>query len=124
MALPENKIETPSIPKTEYSVYVYRHPLHREEDQNDWERKSTTVNIRKAMKYAEKFIGSGDYQKVEVKKKYFDSRSNRNLEMTVKIYEGDSITKPLSTEVLTAITILSTLAAFAAIFFALGSISK
>lgn len=124
MALPEKTIEIPLIPKTEYSVYVYRHPLHCEEDRNDWERKSTTVNIRKAMKYAEKFISSGDYQKVEVKKKYFDSRSNRNLEMTVKIYEGGSITKPLSAEALTAIAVLSMLVAFGAIVFVLANIGQ
>lgn len=73
----------------EYSVYVYHHPVNKKEGQNDWEMLDQTTNMDEAMKMAEGYQESGDYQKIEVKKKYFDEKNNRKIDMTLKVLENN-----------------------------------
>jgi hypothetical protein len=75
---------------TEYSIYVFHHPDNQKEDQNDWEKTTTTTSLEKALSDARALEAAGDYSRVEVKKKYFDQRYNCNLEMTLQSF-GDKV---------------------------------
>ncbi len=95
----------------EYSIYAYHHPANKKEGQNDWEMIHQTTNMEEAMKKAEALHESGDYHKVEVKKKYFDEKNNRKIDMTLKLYEG-SAKQPIGTGILVALALACGVAAF------------
>lgn len=77
-------------PGVEYSVYIF----HRHQPQNDnhinqyvpWEKRHTTTNIRKAYRKAIDLFNSHEYERVEIKKKFFDPRKECNIDKTLKIF--------------------------------------
>ncbi len=71
----------------EYSIYTFDAPKGGK-SANKWERRDTQTEMAAAMKTAESLFASGKYQKVEVKQKYFDKKQNRNIDMTLKVYEA------------------------------------
>lgn len=89
MGMPLRKIDALSSAAPEYSVYVFHRHAAEKESANDWEKKRVTTNALRAYKVAEKLRASGQYRKIEVKRKYFDSRNNKPREMTVRLYQGE-----------------------------------
>lgn len=71
----------------EYSVYVFHDPKSKKA-QSKWEKVEVTNNMDKAMKSAEDLIEKRVYPKVEVKKKFFDEKNNRTVDITLKVLEG------------------------------------
>lgn len=70
----------------EYSIYVYHHAESRKDGQNDWEKKRTTTDFARALDEARKLGVTGEYKKIELKKKYYDSRADCNLETTLQSF--------------------------------------
>lgn len=98
----------------EYSVYVYHNP--KAKMQSPWEMKGVTNDMDKAMKTAEKFYNSREFQKVEVKKKFFDEKNQRTIDMTLKTFEGN-MKKEMGAMTILAIGLVLCAAAFAAAYF-------
>jgi hypothetical protein len=70
----------------EYAVYIYHYPARKEADIHNWERKNTTTNKTEAIREAEELYASRDFQKVEVKKKFFDPRYKCTIDQTLRVY--------------------------------------
>ena len=100
----------------EYSVYVYHNDDKKKKGGKPWEMVSVTENMDKAFKSAEELIGSREYPKVEVKKKFFDEKNNRTVDITLKVLEG-KVKKPIGVGTLTLIALICGAAAFALAFF-------
>lgn len=98
----------------EYSVYVYHDP--KKKAQSPWEMKDVTNDMDKAMKAAEQYYETREFQKVEVKKKYFDEKNQRTIDMTLKTLEGN-IKKEMGAMMLLLIGIVLCGTAFAAAYF-------
>lgn len=95
----------------EYSVYTF------EKGENSWQMAGMTNDMQKALASAEKMLESGKYEKIEVKQKYFDKKSNRVVDMSLKtmVYKKKSGILPLVGLVMLAV--LAGGGAFAAAYF-------
>ncbi len=99
----------------EYSVYVYNDP-HKSQGKTPWEMKTVTDNMDKAMSAAHQLHESRQYTKIEVKKKYFDQKNNRTVDMTLKVLEGN-LKREISILTILFSCIALSAAAFAAAYF-------
>ena len=97
----------------EYSIYVYHNAETRKEGQNDWEKKDTTTDFLKALRDARKLNTTGEYQKIEVKKKYYDSRIERSFETTLKSFEKNPARIDIDTPALLIFALACSLALLA-----------
>ncbi len=105
---PENKIPKP---QSQYAVYIFHEPgKHKGEAQN-WEMKHSTTNLRAALTRARALHNTRRYMRVEVKGKYFDIRTDRKIDFTLKTFEDRSIPWEAIGQVL-AILALGAMAAF------------
>lgn len=73
----------------EYGVYVFLKPACRDV-RPGWERKHTTPCVKRAFARARALHRSNQYQKIEIRKKYFDSRADRQRDQIVRIFREDS----------------------------------
>jgi len=72
----------------EYTIYTFDRPGGgKAADQ--WEKHGTDSDMQGALKLAEQLFASGKYQKVEVKQKYFDKKKNRNIDITLRVFESE-----------------------------------
>ncbi|NCC20980.1 MAG: hypothetical protein EOM26_00790 [Alphaproteobacteria bacterium] len=71
----------------EYSIYLYELPNGKGR-KNQWEKHSTTEDMDAALREAEKLFQSGQYKKVEVKKKYEEEKTGRKIDMTLRVFEA------------------------------------
>lgn len=93
----------------EYSIYVHHHP-ESEEDTGRVELIEKSQNMDQMIDKAEIMSTTGQYHKVEVKKKFQDPENDRTIEMTLKLYEGE-IRMPVSlSEILLVVVMCGTLA--------------
>ncbi|MCB1532733.1 MAG: hypothetical protein KDJ35_07680 [Alphaproteobacteria bacterium] len=76
-----------------YDVYIYHHPANTNEKLQDWERKSTTQNLHRALMKAKKLYKSRKYHKVEVTKCKLDSEENCVRSSIFRVYEPGSVLK-------------------------------
>lgn len=72
----------------EYSVYTLESSPPGEENKNDPEKHSTTDDMDASLKEAAVLFNSGKYRKVEVKKKYFEEKTGRTVEMSLRLFEA------------------------------------
>ncbi len=100
----------------EYTIYTFDMPAPKQKGQNSWKKHVTMDDMSKAMVEAENLHQTQKYQKVEVKKKFFDQKKNRTVDMTLKIFESEP-KKDYSTILLVLLGILGSGGAFAASFF-------
>lgn len=76
-------------PPDEYSVYIFHRPFHNDNRADPcpkWERRHTTRTAEAAYRKAEKLFRTNEYDRVEIKKKFFDRRAKRRFDKTLKIY--------------------------------------
>lgn len=99
----------------EYSVYVF-HDGKSKKGKDKWEKVSVTENMDKAMKSAEDLINNRTYPKVEVKKKFFDEKNNRTVDVTLRVLEGKA-KRSIGTFGLIVISLLLGVAAFGIAYF-------
>lgn len=62
-------------------------PVPKQKSQNSWKKHATIDDMGKAMNEAENLLASEKFQKIEVKKKFFDQKKNRVVDMTLKTFE-------------------------------------
>lgn len=75
-------------PSTEYAVYIFHRPSPKNDNEHpNWEKRHTTFSLRVATRKAENLISTQAYERVEIKKKFFDRRTARNVHKTLKIYK-------------------------------------
>ena len=75
------------IPDTEYSIYVYHYPEDIEDRCTDWEKIAVTGCVQEAANKAQTLFDSHDFRKVEIKKKYFDTKYRRVIDATYKVLQ-------------------------------------
>ena len=100
----------------EYTIYTFDMPAPKQKGDNSWKKHATLEDMSKAMQQAEALYVSRKFQKIEVKKKFFDQKKNRTVDMTLKIFES-SPKKDYTIIVAVVMAILAGLGAFAASFF-------
>lgn len=68
-----------------YDIYIYHGPdTHAG---RPWERCHTTQCVKQARQHAEELHQTNTYPRIEIKMKYFDSKKDRAVNRTLKIYE-------------------------------------
>ena len=70
----------------EYSVYIYHRPENQHEGQNDWEMRSTTLDLNAAINEAVSLHESEGYRKVEIKKRLFDPETSTVSDQVLKVF--------------------------------------
>ena len=71
-----------------YSIYTFAHENCSSDGVCGWTKHSSVLDLNGAMDEADNLFSSGKYRKVEVKKKYFDRKKDRNIDVTLKVFEG------------------------------------
>lgn len=100
----------------EYTIYTFDMPTPKQKGDNSWQKHSTLDDMAKAMSEAETLHQTQKYQKVEVKKKFFDQKKNRTVDMTLKVFEN-KVKKDYTILVVVIAALLCGGGAFAASFF-------
>ncbi len=100
----------------EYTIYTFDMPVPKQKGDNSWKKHATLDDMGKAMSEAESLLESKKFQKIEVKKKFFDQKKNRVVDMTLKIFET-SPKKDYTVLIAVFMALIGGLAAFAACFF-------
>jgi len=100
----------------EYTIYTFDMANAKQKGDNSWKKHSSLDDMTKAMSEAENLHQSRKYQKIEVKKKFFDQKKNRTVDMTLKIFESTP-KKDYTTLFLILLAVLGTGGAFALSFF-------
>ena len=76
-----------SVSEPEFSVYVYHYPEDIEQGHTDWEKMAVTTCIQVAVNQAQSLFDTRDFKKVEIKKKYFDTKYERVIDATYKVFQ-------------------------------------
>jgi len=76
--------------QTEYAIYTYDHFDEKSFGVNKWQKYKTLANLKRAMNEARVLYRSNQYQKVEVKEKYIDSRLERPVSKTLRVFDMKS----------------------------------
>ena len=96
----------------EYTIYTFDHPKPNEKGRIKWQKNEMLTEMGKALKQAEELFASGKYKKVEVKQKYFETKTNRNVDMTLRVFE-ETPKIHISTAIVTSFAVFCGIAAFA-----------
>lgn len=97
----------------EYSVYIYHRPENQHEGQNDWEMRTSTLDLNAALDEAESLHQSQSFRKVEVKQRIMDPRTEQVRDYTLKVFAHDKDGARLHTW----------FAAFGILFIAMGVVA-
>lgn len=100
----------------EYTIYTFDMPQPKQKGENSWKKHSSLDDMTRAISEAESLHETRKYQKIEVKKKFFDQKKNRTVDMTLKVYESRP-KKDYTTVFLILLAVFGTVGAFAASFF-------
>lgn len=105
----------PAAAQIEYSIYTFDMPKAGQKGESKWQKHTTLDDMIKAMVEAQALYESEKYQKIEVKKKFFDQKKNRVVDMTLKVFERD-VKKDHSTMIAIIFAVICGVGAFAASF--------
>ena len=100
----------------EYTIYTFDMPTAKQKSDNSWKKHATLEDMGKAMAEAENLHQSQKFQKVEVKKKFFDQKKNRTVDMTLKVFEANP-KKDYTILLVSLLAVICGIGAFAASFF-------
>ncbi|HEU4839339.1 MAG TPA: hypothetical protein VFS88_08015 [Micavibrio sp.] len=100
----------------EYTIYTFDMPTPKQKGENSWKKHATLEDMTKAMSEAESLLQTQKFQKIEVKKKFFDQKKNRIVDMTLKVFETTP-KKDYTILIVSILAVLGALGAFAASFF-------
>lgn len=102
----------------EYTIYTTEAPAKKGDKPPAPQKNLETQDMPKALQTADSLLESGKYIKVEVKKKFFDSKNNRTVDMTLKVLEGSGPRRGIPAGVLvTVFTLIGSVAAFALTYY-------
>ena len=99
----------------EYTIYTFDMPKARQKGDHSWKKHATLEDMVKAMNEAETLHQTQKFQKIEVKKKFFDQKKNRTVDMTLKIFEANP-KKDYTIAIVAGMALLCGIGAFAASF--------
>lgn len=91
------------LPHIEYNVYSYSND---DSPRSCWQKCGTSEEPLSAISQAETLFRSGQYKKVEVKQRYYDRRTQQNIDETWRVFEKS---RPLKKPSSGAVVILSLL---------------
>lgn len=74
----------PAAAREEYTVYAFEQDSSGRKIPRRWLRKDTHADVSAALDQAKTLYGTGQYPRVEIRRKYFDTRCNRHVDMTFK----------------------------------------
>lgn len=100
----------------EYTIYTFDMPVAKKKGDISWKKHSTSDDMGRAMAEAEGLLETQKYRKIEVKKKFFDQKKNRTVDMTLKIFETEP-KKDYTIPLAAACAILGSGGAFALTYF-------
>lgn len=100
----------------EYTIYTFDMPTPKQKGENSWQKHATLDDMAKAMGDAEELHLTQKYHKVEVKKKFFDQKKNRTVDMTLKVFEN-KVKKDHTILIVVIAALVCGIGAFAASFF-------
>lgn len=98
----------------EYSIVAFYHPKLKKDEES--ELVNTITDMDAAFSEADKLSNKGDYYKVEVKKKYVEPKTGREVDMVLKVFEYRQ-KKPMPLFVIILLTFLAGGVAFALTFY-------
>jgi hypothetical protein len=70
----------------EFTVYAFEHDPAGRKIPRRWLRKDTHSNATAALSQAKVLYQTGQYPRVEIRRKYFDARCNRQVDMTLRTF--------------------------------------
>ena len=103
--MPAPKVAQP----TEFIIYAYQDFEAGRIGHNKWRVLSVLPEQEQALKTAHDFYETQDYEKIEIKKKFFDHKSKRYIASTLKTLEKKKIGPLWMAGFLTGITLLPAL---------------
>lgn len=71
----------------QYLIYTFDFPGESHRTHSPWHRYATLADEELALAQAQILSDTNKYRRVEVKKKYFDTRKGRPIDMTLRVYE-------------------------------------
>ncbi len=83
--------ECPPLTNIEYNIYSYSND---ENPRACWQKCGSAEHPDHAIIHAETLFNSGQFKKVEVKQRYFDARTQRNIDETWRVFEKTRRTSP------------------------------
>lgn len=83
--------ECPPLTHIEYNIYSYSND---DSPRACWQKCGSAAQADSAINHAETLFNSGLFSKVEVKQKYFDQKSGRNIDETRRVFEKDHRASP------------------------------
>lgn len=101
--------ECPPLTHIEYNIYSYSND---DSPRACWQKCGSADHAESAIHHAEELYNSGQFKKVEVKQKYYDLRTQRNIDETWRVFEKGSHRTSPSTWIL-GFAVASAIIAFA-----------
>ena len=106
----------PPAAEIEYKIMTFAMPGAQKKSEIQWEEHETLSDMSAAMQKAQALIDGGKYHKVEVKKKFFDQKKNRSIDMSLQVLEA-KIKKDFTIPLFLFLAIAAGAIAFVASFF-------
>lgn len=72
----------------EYLIYTFDHPSGEKNRQSPWHRYAALADEELALAQAQILNDTNKYRRIEVKKKYYDARQGRPVDLTLRVYES------------------------------------
>lgn len=85
--------ECPPLTHIEYNIYSYSND---DSPRAYWQKCGSVDHPDRAIVHAETLFSSGQFKKIEVKQRYFDAKTKRNIDETWRVFEKDPRTSPSS----------------------------
>lgn len=82
-----NQFKSGKLP-AEYKIYAYNKYNANAIGQNKWQFVGSSTDKAEILETAKSLYKTQQFQKIEVKKNFFDKRQNRNAVLTLKIIDG------------------------------------
>lgn len=110
-------LTTEAMPPIEYAVYTFDMPADGKA-QGRWNRHATTGDMNRALSEARHLLGTRRFTKVEVKKKFYDLKANRYMDITLKTFtlSPDGITATQTAIIAALMIAFAALAAYTTLF--------
>lgn len=111
----EATMTTAASAQIEYAIYTFDKNDAKAKGDSKWQKHATLSDMVKAMSEAQSLLESKKFERIEVKKKFFDQKKNRTVDMTLKVFESEP-QKDYGTIIAVAIALFCGVGAFALSF--------
>ncbi len=83
-----NHTATASASSVEYLIYTFEFPQDGQRGHSPWHRYAALADEDLALAQAQILSDTNKYRRIEVKKKYFDTKHGRAIDTTLRVYES------------------------------------